>query len=151
MKRLFCIAAASGLTVLLAGSVNNAHAKKKAAPLVQVCNQSSTGVNFATMSYAGKGRHRTSGWTFIRPGKCQQMRKDRYYFRGKKKVTGLLPHKRTACVKFSKRFSLMARGSLHKDKVWCKSKKGYLFDFARANPVLKKITIQDKPVPVRVR
>ncbi len=119
-----------------------AEAKRKKAPVVKICNKAKRGYNFASMSYAGKGRWRTKGWYFLRPGKCVTRMADRYYVRGAKRVGGLIrTWKRPGCIKLSKKFSMVGPTSMHRSKQACKQRKGFQRTFHPPNQAALKVTI----------
>ena len=109
-------------------------AKRKMPPKTNICNKTKHKQYVATSNYAGRGRHRTSGWTFIAPGACSEFRDDAFHFRGSnRKVVGVdAASTRTSCVTNAKVFSIVSERSKQADAATCAANKGKLVTFYRA-------------------
>ncbi len=119
-----------GLVLGLTGAPERAEAKRAPAPKTEICNKTKHKQYVATMTYAGRGFRRVEGWTFIAPGKCRTFQEDRYYVRGKAKVSGLMAERSAkACVKATKVFSDVAQLDDLGDAGRCREAKGKLVEF----------------------
>lgn len=143
------IALASLVSAALVAIAVPSLGKRLPAPKTEICNRTDAKQYIATMSYAGRARTTTSGWTYIEPGACHTFRGDRYFVRGSGRVTGLT--KKGAgrgCVKNTKRFDITLEGGAISDEQVCKEHEGYVVTFKPAKPDTRTRT---KRVDIRPR
>ena len=119
------------LASTLLGAPQTAHAKRKMPPKTKVCNKTKHKQYVATSDYAGRGRHRTAGWTYIAVGTCHEFQTDAFHFRGTGKVIEGVDASKTlqACVLPKKVFSQVGRRQENADPKRCADAGGRLGTF----------------------
>ncbi len=122
------------------------YAKRRMPPKTKICNKTKHKQYVATINYAGRGRYRTSGWQFIKPGACGSFQDDAFHFRGSnKKVTGVnAARTRVSCVTNAKVFSFISGAGTapDMDAKTCAASNGKLVTFYRARPAARTLTIE---------